>query len=210
MPTTIKTTVFTFDELTEAVRERARAWYREGNLDYDWWSFVYDDFSTICAILGVELATRPVRLMGGGTRREPCIRFQGFGGQGDGASFEGMWIHVRGSVARIKAHAPKDGELHDIAKRLANIQRRNFFQPCAHIGQRGYHCHENTMQIPPYRSLPALRMWCRKPQTRTGQEGLPAMRKDVLVTMRDLIAKICCKAEHAEGPAPSPSACSAI
>ena len=105
MPTTIETTVFTFDELTEAARERARAWYRDGNLDYDWWSFVYDDFSAICAILGVELATRPVRLMGGGTRREPCVHGMGFRSQGDGACFQGRYVYAARSVARIKAHA---------------------------------------------------------------------------------------------------------
>src|SRR3546814_12894488 len=47
MPTVIETTVFTFDELTDAAKERAREWYRISNLDYEWWDCTYDDFSTI-------------------------------------------------------------------------------------------------------------------------------------------------------------------
>lgn len=147
MPTVMETTIFTFDELSDAAKERAREWYREGNLDYDWWDTVYDDFSTLCEILGVELATHPVRLMGGGTRQKPCIQFRGFWSQGDGASFEGRWRYAKGSVAKIKAYAPKDAELHDIAARLNAIQRRNFYQLYAIITQRGHYCHENTMQF---------------------------------------------------------------
>lgn len=147
MPTVIETTVFTFDELTDAAKECAREWHRISNLDYDWWDCTYDDFSTICEILGVELATDPIRLMGGGTRQKPCIQFRGFWSQGDGASFEGRWRYAKGSVAKIKAYAPKDAELHDIAARLAAVQKRNFYQLYAIITQRGHYCHENTMQF---------------------------------------------------------------
>lgn len=147
MPTVIETTVFTFDELTDAAKGCAREWYREGNLDYDWWDCTYDDFSTICEILGVELKAHPVRLMGGGTRQKPRIQFRGFWSQGDGASFEGRLSYAKGSLARIKAYAPKDAELHDIAASLNAAQRRNFYQLYAIITQRGHYCHENTMQF---------------------------------------------------------------
>jgi hypothetical protein len=40
---TIEVKVFTFDELSEAAKEKAREWYRNGALDYDWWLFTYDD-----------------------------------------------------------------------------------------------------------------------------------------------------------------------
>ncbi|WP_419739573.1 antitoxin of toxin-antitoxin stability system [Ruegeria sp.] len=147
MPTVIETTVFPFDELSDAARERAREWYRISNLDYEWWDCTCDDFSTICEILGVELKAHPVRLMGGGTRQKPGIRFSGFYSQGDGASFEGRLTYAKGSAARIKAYAPKDAELHDIAARLAAVQKRNFYQLYAIITQRGPYCHENTMQF---------------------------------------------------------------
>jgi len=69
MPTIIETTVYRLDELAEdASRDKARAWYRESCLDYDWFESVYEDFERVCLILGVTLATRPVRLFGGGKR----------------------------------------------------------------------------------------------------------------------------------------------
>ena len=87
MPRVIKITVFTIDELSDAAKERARAWYRESCLDYEWYDFVYEDFETICGILGVTLGMTPVRLYGGGTRDKPQVNFSGFASQGDGASY---------------------------------------------------------------------------------------------------------------------------
>ena len=44
MPEIIETTVYRLDELSDAAKEKARAWYREGGFDYDWFESVYDDF----------------------------------------------------------------------------------------------------------------------------------------------------------------------
>src|SRR3546814_11177845 len=88
----------------------ARAWYREAGIDHDWFEFVFYDFERICAILGVELRTVPVRLYGGGTRQQPCIYFSGFWNQGDGACFEGRYHHARGAARRIRDHAPADAD----------------------------------------------------------------------------------------------------
>jgi hypothetical protein len=148
MPVIVETEVFTFDELSDAAREKAREWYRQGHLDDDWWDMVYSDFEAICGMLGIALKTTPVTLMGGGIRRKPCIYFRGFSSQGDGASFEiEHYAYARGSVAGIMAHVPKDEALHAIARLLADIQRRNFYQLYARADQRGFYCHENTMHI---------------------------------------------------------------
>ena len=71
MPEIIETTVYRLDELSDAAKEKARAWYREGGFDYDWFESVYDDFESIAEILGLRLKTRVVRLYGGGTRQKP-------------------------------------------------------------------------------------------------------------------------------------------
>lgn len=39
----ITTKIYTFDELSDKAKEKARDWYREHALDYDWWDHVYDD-----------------------------------------------------------------------------------------------------------------------------------------------------------------------
>ena len=38
---------YTFDELSEQAKERAREWYREGALDYEWWNCTYEDAEQI-------------------------------------------------------------------------------------------------------------------------------------------------------------------
>ena len=98
MPEIIETIVYRLDELSDAAKDAARGWYREGGFDYDWFEFVYDDFERICTILGISLRTRSVRLFGGGTRSKPCIWFSGFWSQGDGACFEGDYRHARAAV----------------------------------------------------------------------------------------------------------------
>ena len=137
MPRIIETTVFTIDELSGAAKENARIWYRDQGLHDEWYDFVYEDFETICRILGITLKTSPVRLYGGGTRDKPHVWFRGFSSQGDGASFEGQYSHAKGAAKGIRAHAPKDRELHRIADELQDAQRRNFFQLNASIRQRG-------------------------------------------------------------------------
>ncbi|RJG46216.1 antitoxin of toxin-antitoxin stability system [Mesorhizobium sp. DCY119] len=154
MPEIIETTVYRLDELPEAARGKARAWYREGAFDHDWYEFVYDDFERICAILGVELSTTRVPLYGGGTRQKPCIWFSGFWSQGDGACFEGRYRHAKRAPRHIRDHAPEDGELHRIADALQAIQRRNFYQLHAGISHRDRYYHEYTMAIAVDRDSP--------------------------------------------------------
>ena len=39
--------LYTFDELSDKAKEKARNWYREGAFDYEWWNFVYEDAARI-------------------------------------------------------------------------------------------------------------------------------------------------------------------
>ena len=154
MPRIVETTVYTIDELSDEAKDAARCRYRRHGLHDEWYDFVYEDFEAICRILGVTLATRPVRLYGGGTREKPQIFHSGFSSQGDGASYEGWWSHARGSRKAIREYAPKDGELHRIADVLREVQRRNFFQLGAAVRHRGRYCHEYSMQIEVERDSP--------------------------------------------------------
>ena len=154
MPQVIEITVYSIGELSDAAKEAARAWYRESCLDYEWYDYVYEDFGTICEILGVTLRTSPVRLYGGGTREKPNLFWTGFWSQGDGASFEGSYAHARGAARAIRAHAPQDTELHRIADALQAIQRRNIWQLHGSIRHRGRYYHEYTMAIEVERDSP--------------------------------------------------------
>ena len=41
--TTIETKVYTFDELSDKAKEKARDWYKSGIDDYEWWDSTYQD-----------------------------------------------------------------------------------------------------------------------------------------------------------------------
>jgi hypothetical protein len=75
MPELVITRVFRPAELEPPARDTARAWARHHLVPDDWHESVFEDFENVCAIVGVEIATRPVRLYGGGTRAAPRILF---------------------------------------------------------------------------------------------------------------------------------------
>ncbi|MDH0366305.1 antitoxin of toxin-antitoxin stability system [Brucella anthropi] len=154
MPEVIETIVYRLDELSDAAKDKARAWYREGGFDYEWYDTVYEDFQQITQILGIDFKTRTVRLMGGGSRQEPRIFFSGFWSQGDGACFEGFHSYRKNASAAIRAYAPQDTTLHGIADALQSVQRRNFYQLRAEAGHRGHYYHEYCMAISVTRDSP--------------------------------------------------------
>ena len=94
MPHIVETVVYAIEELSETAKESARTWYRDTCLDHEWYDAVFEDFETVCRLLGVTLRTSPVRLMGGGTRASAHVFFSGFWSQGDGACFEGTLSHA--------------------------------------------------------------------------------------------------------------------
>lgn len=69
----METKVFTFDELNDEAKEKAREWWREGGLGYEWWECVYDTQTDIIREAGFEVTK---------------MYFSGFWSQGDGAMFE--------------------------------------------------------------------------------------------------------------------------
>lgn len=126
MPTTKTITLYTFDELSDTAKEKARDWYKEDGLGYEWWDSVYEDAKTVAALMGISVTQ---------------FYFSGFWSQGDGACFEGNYEYALASVAAVKEYAPKDEELHRIATQLALLQQKNFYKLSAtvkHSG-RGYH-----------------------------------------------------------------------
>lgn len=174
MPKVIATTVYRLDELEESAKDRARAWYREGGFDHDWYDAVYEDFRRIAEILGIRLKTRTVRLVSGRTREDSCIWFTGFWSQGDGAAWEGMYSYRKSAAAELRAYAPQDQCLHRIADTLQAIQRQNFYQLHAEVRHRGNYCHEYSMAIEVTRDSPV------------GQEICDGTEAIVIETLRDL------------------------
>ena len=88
---------------------------------------MYEDFDRICAILGVDASDK---------------WFTGFCSQGDGACFAGSYSYAKGATKKIREYAPKDTVLHDIADRLQEVQRRNFYQLNVLVKHSGHYYHE--------------------------------------------------------------------
>ena len=139
---TVKTDVFTFDELDEDAKEVARNWWRDcENQDSSSSEFVIEDAERVADILGIDISRHNVPLMDGSVREAPDIWWSGFWSQGDGACFEGSYAYKKDASKAIREYAPKDKTLHQIADNLRDIQRRYFYQltaNCAHVG-RYYH-----------------------------------------------------------------------
>lgn len=132
MPTEKTITLYTYDELSEAGKERARQWWNEcrESRDYD---AVTEDFAEIVKLMGFDLTTHSVRLMNGSTREEPNIWWSLGYVQSDFAGFEARYRFNKGGLAALKSYASKDETLHAIAESLQEMQKRNFWQISAVI-----------------------------------------------------------------------------
>ena len=136
---TVETEVYKFEELDERAQEKARDWYREGNLDYDWWDFVYDDAEAVASLLGIEMAHKH--------KHTPAIYFSGFSSQGDGACFEGDYAYKRGAPKAVRDYAPQDDDLYELAVRLQKLQAPRFYHLVASTKQHGFYNHSGCMAV---------------------------------------------------------------
>lgn len=150
MPQVIETTVYSFDELSDAAKESARGWYRDASEgDNSFADFTTDDLLKACEALGVDVGTHTVRLMGGGSRQAPNVWWSGFYSQGDGASFDGSYSYAKAAKSKLAEHFGDSDlvTLVNLAQRLVNVQRRNGYQLSASIDQSGRYSHSGTMSV---------------------------------------------------------------
>lgn len=148
MPKQVTKTLFTFDELSDHAKEKARDWYREGALDFEWWDSVYDSADVAARLLGIEIDNKARRP----GNRVPEIWFSGFACQGDGACFVGRYSYAKEAPKKIRAEWPKDEELHRIADELQALQRIAFYRLEAKVEHVGRYYHEHSTSINVYNS----------------------------------------------------------
>ena len=124
MSTIFETEVFTFDELTDEAKERAREWYRDVALDYEWCDGVYDTAKTAGACLGIDVDQ---------------IYFSGFWSQGDGACFTGSYAYRKGWRKALRAEFSGDAyaRLATIGEELQAVQRPAFYRLTASVRHTG-------------------------------------------------------------------------
>lgn len=152
MPQTVTITsdAYSFDELSDAAKERARDWYRACIDEMDF-GFVIEDFVTVANLIGVSFKEHQVQLMSGKSRSEPNIYWSCSSCQGDGACFEGSWAYDATAVQTVRDHAPQDEKLHAIVDELARINTPRILQReptyTASIKHVGNYYHEHSTEI---------------------------------------------------------------
>ena len=122
---TIQKEVFKFEELSDRAKDEVRHWLSD--CDWDDFEWEYEDFVRMAEILGIEIDTRPIKLMGGSYHNEPKISWSGFYHQGSYLVFEGRYRYAKGAVKRIKAET-NDETLIGIAEALQAAQRPYFYR----------------------------------------------------------------------------------
>jgi hypothetical protein len=132
--TTIEYKLAKFEELTDSQKEQAMDRYRDWNVDggYDWYDGVYEDATTIAELMGIDVDR---------------IYFSGFSSQGDGACFEGSFSYKKGMVKAVKAYAPLDKELHNIALSIQELHRKAFYGAYGKVRHSGHYYHERSMSV---------------------------------------------------------------
>ena len=121
---TLTIPVYKFSELGDEAKAKARDYFRQ-DVDLE---YVVDDFRRIAEIIGLDLDTRPVKLMNGQTRGKPEVYYSVGYCQSDYAAFAGMWRYTKDCKKAIRDYAPQDTDLHAIVDQWCDIQRRNFYQ----------------------------------------------------------------------------------
>lgn len=94
----------------------------------------------------IENATTILRMLG---FSDTEIEYSGFYSQGDGASFIGTGSYVKGMTAAVRAYAPRDTELHRIARELTQWHRRRFYAAEITVARRTsrYYHDESTVYV---------------------------------------------------------------
>jgi len=125
---------YTFDELSESAKEAAREWWRQTYPDYEWWDYVFDMAKAAGECLGIDVDR---------------IYFSGFGGQGDGACFEGTYSYNKGWRKALKKEFGGEqlAELEKIGSALQAVQSSAFYKLSANVRQSGHYMHSGCTYI---------------------------------------------------------------
>lgn len=126
----VEKTFYQFNELSDSAKDNAIAKYA---WNYDWWEDVYYDFIQILEILGFDVDSDDIQFSVG-----YC--------QSDYAAFSGIYYHNKNTLQRIKEYAPKDKELHRIAKELVAMQKPCFYALSAKFRYSDYHGYSVDME----------------------------------------------------------------
>ena len=143
-------TEFTFEQLDDGAKERAREAERNDCYGDNWWECTYEDVVHMGALMGIEIGSRTVQGLRGKQHDEIDISFSGFCSQGDGACFKGWYRYKPDAVASVRSETT-DEELLRIATALTVVQVAckltygSFVK--AYVTTDGLYFHSGTMNL---------------------------------------------------------------
>lgn len=98
--------------------------------------------------LGIEIATKPCKLMNGKTRYDPAIYFSGFASQGDGACFLGTWhANKMKTTIELSAEFPTDKELQRIHTQLWGVKQEFPNATCTSSHSSSCYSHKRSTSL---------------------------------------------------------------
>jgi hypothetical protein len=106
---TVELKIYSFNELSDKAKEKARYWYRSLQDSSDFQS-TRDDIISVALLCGFKDAD---------------IAWSVGYCQSDHATLEGRWAAVRVRIETIKQDRPDDVRLHQIAEQFAELARQN-------------------------------------------------------------------------------------
>jgi len=126
--------LYTFNELSETAKEKAREWYRNNCLDYEWYDLTIDEWKEFGAMLGIEIDN---------------IYFSGFCHQGSGACFTGNYSYLKGwkETLRKETGGGLFDKLAEIGQELQRIQKEYFYGISASVTHSDRYSHEYSVSV---------------------------------------------------------------
>ena len=100
--------VYTFAELSDDAKERALNEFRDINVEFNWYEDTFDTIRTAGKLIGLDIDRIYFYT------DLYCI-------------FDADYEYVRGAAKAIQAEFPHATDLHDVARKLQDLQKRHFY-----------------------------------------------------------------------------------
>lgn len=110
-------TVYSFAELSDDAQERALNDFRDINVDFPWWWSTFDTIRTAGKLIGLDIDRIYF------DTDLYCI-------------FNADYEYVRGAVKAIQAEFPTTTDLHDVARKLQDLQKRHFYSLSCNVASQ--------------------------------------------------------------------------
>ena len=101
-------TVYSFNELSEAAQKRVLNAFRDINVEFNWYEDTFDTIRTAGKLIGLDIDR---------------IYFD----IGSYCMFDAYYRYARGAVKAVQSEFPHATDLHEVARKLQDLQRRRFY-----------------------------------------------------------------------------------